>query len=187
MKTTAFILTLFLAQPALAQPQVTVEKSADGLIRVVADDQATAPVEVVFETLTDYDHLARFIPDMHSSRIVSAAGEPLRVAQEGETGFLAYRFPLNVTFEIAFEPLFRVNFRSIAGNMREMEGFYQLKTMGETTYLHYEARFLPDFWVPPIIGPAIMQNEITRQFEGLAAEIGRRGKAYNQPGTPTVK
>lgn len=168
-------LSLILMLPASlawAEPLVTVHRAEDGLIRVVADDRIAASPQLVFETLTDFDRLAQFIPDMHTSRIVSV--EPLRVLQEGETGFLAYRFPLSTTMEIDIEPLYRVKFRAVAGNMRDMEGAYLLETHGEITHLHYETQFRPDFWVPALIGPAIMQYEITRQFEGLAAEIMRR-------------
>jgi hypothetical protein len=77
-----------------------------------------------------------------------------------------------------------VRFHSTAGNLRDMEGFYQLEVSGEDTTLHYEAHFRPDFWFPPLIGPAVMRDEITRQFEGLTSEILRRCTARKQAKIP---
>jgi carbon monoxide dehydrogenase subunit G len=178
------LLLLLLASPADAQPQVTVTQAEDGLISVVADDQVAAPMDVVWQTLTDYEHLASFIPDMQTSRVISAPGEPLHVRQEGATRFIGYNFPINVTFEIDTDPPNKVQFHSIVGNVRDMEGSYRLDMSDGVTHLHYEARFRPDFWVPALIGPSIMHGEINRQFEGLAAEILRRNEMRNRTETP---
>jgi carbon monoxide dehydrogenase subunit G len=174
------LLLLLLVSSADAQPQVTVTQAEDGLISVVADDQVAAPVDVVWQTLTDYEHLASFIPDMQTSRVISAPGEPLHVRQEGATRFIGYNFPINGTFQIDTDPPNKVQFHSIAGNVRDMEGSYRLEMSGAVTHLHYEARFRPDFWVPALIGPSIMHGEINRQFEGLAAEILRRNEMRNR-------
>lgn len=165
---------MLLPSHAEAQPQVTVELDADNLIRVLADDMVEAPMEMVWDTPVDYEHLSSFIPDMQSSHIISMKNEPLHVMQEGAAKFLGYSFPLNVTFEIQADPPHLVRFHSIAGNLRDMEGFYQMEMKGQHTMLHYEAYFRPDFWFPPLIGPVVMKEEITRQFEGLTSEILKR-------------
>jgi hypothetical protein len=134
--------------------------------------------------LTDYEHLASFIPDMQLSRVISLSGEPLRVRQEGATQVFGYNFPINVTFEIDTDPPHKVQFHSVAGNVRDMEGHYQLDTLGDTTHLHYETRFHPDFWVPALIGPTVMHSEINRQFEGLEAEILRRNEMRTRTDNP---
>jgi len=187
MRTTAFtLILLFLAQPTLAEPHVTVDQSDDGLISVVADDLVAATADVVWETLTDYDHIAQFIPDMLSSRVISTADEPLRVAQQGTAGFLLYHFQLDVTLEIYCDPQRQVSFHSIAGNMRDMDGFYLLEEAADGhTHLHYETHFRPDFWVPALIGPLVMKIGITRQFEGLAAEIMRRSNTRHPANSST--
>src|SRR5258708_39639703 len=49
-----------------------------------------------WEVLSDYDHLAQFIPDMKSSRVVSRDGNRVLVEQKGEFGFFFYRQPVDV-------------------------------------------------------------------------------------------
>jgi len=183
MKITPLLLTLlFLAAPAYAQVSVMVDESTDGLIAVQVNALIEAPTEVVWEVLTDYEHLAGFVPNMQSSRVVSAPGAPLRVAQKGETDFLVYRFPLEVVFEIESVPLQEVKFHAVSGNLHAMEGTYRLGAAGKNTRLNYSAHFRPDFWVPPLIGPSIMQAQITRQFDGLLMEVASRNAARTQNG-----
>lgn len=176
------VIMLFFSTPVHAQVNVTVDNSADGLIAVQANALIEASADVVWEVLTDYEHLAGFIPNMRSSRIVSAPGAPLLVEQKGETGFLGYRFPLEIVFGIESVPLQEVKFRAVSGNLQAMKGSYRLEAFGKATRLSYSAHFHPDFWVPPLIGPSIMQAEITRQFDGLLAEVARRNATRAQNG-----
>src|SRR5258705_7031046 len=46
---------------------------------------------IAWEVLSDYDHLARFIPDMKRSRVGSRAGNRVLVEQKAEFGFFFYR------------------------------------------------------------------------------------------------
>jgi hypothetical protein len=46
---------------------------------------------IAWEVLSDYDHLAQFIPDMKISRVVSRDGNRVLVEQKGEFGFFFYR------------------------------------------------------------------------------------------------
>jgi carbon monoxide dehydrogenase subunit G len=137
------IMMLFFSSPAYAQVSVEVDKSADGLIAVQANVSIEASAEVVWEVLTDYEHLAGFIPNMRSSRIVSVPGGPLLVEQKGETSFLGYRFPLEIVFEIESVPLKEVKFRAVSGNLQPMEGSYRLEAFGKATRLSYAAHSAP--------------------------------------------
>src|SRR5258706_2273475 len=45
---------------------------------------------IAWEALSDYDHLARIIPDMKTSRAVSRDGNHVLVEQKGSIGFFLY-------------------------------------------------------------------------------------------------
>lgn len=170
-----FLLVLLMASGgARAGPEVVVERGADGMIQVQALVFARAPVEVAWQTLTDYDHLALFVPDMTSSRVVSAPGDALRVAQQGATSFLLFSFPIEVVFAIEPVAARELRFHAIEGNLHDMTGAYRLEPTEGGTRIHYQTRFRPGFWVPPLVSTGIMQREITRQFDGLVQEIERR-------------
>ena len=135
---------------------------------------------MAWEVLTDYEHIAAFVPNMTSSQIISAPGEPLRVEQKGSASFLLFSFPIEVVYEFDARTSRGLHFHSVSGNLRDMVGDYRLTAISNGTRIFYEARFKPDFWVPPLVSVAIMRNEIKRQFDGLVLEIERRYTAQQK-------
>lgn len=169
-----FLLMLLFLASCWARAEVTVESANGGHLQVQAHYDTPATPDLVRQVLTDYDHLADFIPDMHSSRTISAPGQPLQVEQKGSASFLFFSFPLEVMFEIDDDAAAELHFHSVAGNLRDMTGSYRLEPLPSGTRIHYQARFRPDFPVPPLISRSIMRREIERQFDGLLREIERR-------------
>lgn len=169
-----FLLMLLFLTSCWARAEVMVDAANDGYIQVHAHFVTAAPPALARQTLTDYDHLAEFIPDMRSSRIVSAPGQPLQVEQKGSASFLFFSFPLEVIFEINDAAPTELHFHSISGNLRDMTGSYRLEPLDSGTRIRYETRFRPDFQVPLLISVGIMRREIERQFDGLLREIERR-------------
>jgi hypothetical protein len=58
--------------------------------------------------------------------------------------------------------------------MRKLEMETRLTAVGEGVRVDYRAVLVPDFWVPPLIGPAVLRRQAERQFEALIAEMMRR-------------
>ena len=129
---------------------------------------------IAWEVLSDYDHLAEFIPDVKSSRVVSRDGNRVRVEQKGDFGFFFYRQPVEVVLEVVEEPGRRVDARRISGNIRDLETRYELKASDAGVKLEYVGRFSPDFPVPPLFGMAMVRRVIERRFRAMVEEIVRR-------------
>jgi len=55
-----------------------------------------------------------------------------------------------------------------------MQGRYDIEPVAGVVRLRYTGRFVPDFWVPAVIGNAAMRSAVTRQFAAMAREILRR-------------
>ena len=70
-----------------APPEIKVEQNGDEFL-VYAQSEVDADRATIWSTLSDYDHLARFIPGMSSSRTVSHTGAHAVVEQK-ETRVLA--------------------------------------------------------------------------------------------------
>lgn len=165
---------LLAAAPAPTRLQVAVDRAGDGRISIAAEALVAAPPGVLWGALTDYGNLARFVPDLRRSRVASAPGEPLVVEQEGVARFLLFRFPIRVSLAIDSERDSVIRFRRTAGNLRELTGTYRVEAEGAATRLRYEARLLPDFWVPSWIGPGVLQRAVSRQLQGIIDEALRR-------------
>ncbi len=174
----ALFLTLALA-PGLARAaaaeaiETRIERQGE-YITVNASALMQVDARIAWEVLSDYDNLARFIPDMKSSRVVSRSGGRVRVEQKGEFGFFFYRQPVDVTLEVFEQPPHRIDARRIAGNIRELETRYELGTSDAGVRFGYSGRFIPAFSLPPLIGMPIVRRIVERRFRALVEEIARR-------------
>ncbi len=161
-------------RPAAAQ-EVSVETVREGeFIKVSATAQMQVDRRIAWDVLSDYDHLAEFIPDMLSSRIVLRNADGVLVEQKGEIGFLFFRQPLEVTLAVFEQPPRRIVARGVAGNVREMEARYELQSSQDGVKLSYFGRFIPEFFLPPIVGMAIVRSSMERKFRAMVDEILRR-------------
>lgn len=149
--------------------------------RIQATIEADAPVGLCFAVLSDFDRLSDFIPGMQSSRVVSLPGEPLLIRQVGRTKLAFSEYALDVTLAVAVDPPREIAFRRVAGNLRRMEGRWQIAGDGARCRIDYRADIEPGFWVPPLIGPLLMRNQVTRQVDGLESEIVRRAQSAADP------
>ena len=172
--TCALLVLLAAWGPALGQ-DVSIRTARDGeFVTISATAVMKVDPYVAWAVLSDYDHLAKFIPDMKSSRVVSREGNRLRVEQKGDVGFFFYKEPVNVLLEVHEEPPHRITARSIEGNVRQLETRYELHSSGAATRLEYAGRFVPEFAIPPLIGMPFVNRVIERRFRAMVTEIQRR-------------
>lgn len=173
-----------LPQPLVAE-ELGVEVVRHGdFITVSASADLKANSRIAWEVLTDYDHLAEFIPDIRSSRVVRRDAEGTVVEQRGEFGFLFFRQPIDVTMVVTEEPPRRIVARAIAGNMKDMEGRYELLPSEAGVKLAYFGRFVPDFFLPPLIGMPIVRRSLERRFRAMVEEIERRDATARAKASP---
>ena len=166
---------------------------APGLVRTAAGEAIEARIErqgeyitvnasalmqvdarIAWEVLSDYDHLAQFIPDMKSSRVVSRDGNRVLVEQKGEFGFFFYRQPVDVMLEVVEDPMRRIDARRISGNIRDLQTRYELAASDAGVKLDYVGRFIPEFSVPPLFGMPMVRRIVERRFHAMVEEIVRR-------------
>jgi hypothetical protein len=147
---------------------------AGPLLQVRANLGTDAPATVCYAVLADFDHLERFVPGLRISEIVSAPGEALRLRQVGEAGAGFFHVTLDVTLAVREQPPTRIEFDRVAGNLRRMHGSWTVAGDDHRCGIVYEADIEPEFWVPPLIGPMLMRNQIEAQLEGVMAELRRR-------------
>jgi len=163
--------------PGRAAEDLSVEAERRGeRVAVQARALISAPVAVVWEVLTDYEHLPRFIPGIAKSVVRSRDDSRLLVEQSGEARFLVFSFPIEVRLEVTERPPQSISSRAVAGNVRRMSGRYEIQPDAErgTVLLRYVGEIEPDFELPPLIGVAALRSTATEQFTAMVAEIERR-------------
>lgn len=181
LPTVAFALVLSAYGPAARpaeQLSVEAERQGEG-IEIRASAVVFAPLALVWEVLTDYEKLPRFIPGIARSSVRSRDGGRVVVDQVGEARFLFFVFPIETRLEVIESARERVTSRAVSGNLRRMLGRYDiaLDEPRGTCLLTYQGTIEPDFALPPLIGVAAMRAMVEEQFTAMVAEIERRAAA----------
>jgi len=178
-----FLVCVFAAGvPARASgDEVRVRAELEGAaVRVEAIALLRAPLAIIWQTLTDYDHLGSFIPGMTTSRVVDRRGVAAIVEQVGEARFLLFSYPIDVTVSSEEYPPFLIRIRSLKGNLRRLEGGYQIvpRASGEIE-LSWKGLIEPDSFLPAVVTKPVLRAVVEAQFRGMVSEIRRRSAAGN--------
>ena len=133
-----------------------------------------APAPVVWEVLTDYEHMPQFISNIATSEVEDTAGNVLRVRQKGK----ATRGPLTLTFDIVREielvPQSEIRSRLISGDFKSSDFVTKIVVTETGVHIVNNGRYTPNVWVPPFIGPAVIEAETQKQYGEIRTEILRR-------------
>jgi hypothetical protein len=152
---------------------VAVRKHGNEVL-VSVDCPVRAPRAIVWQVLTDYDHMARFVTNLKVSELRERTGNTLEVYQSGR----AARGLISVSFEnlreIRLVPQQEIRSRMISGTLKSSEFTTRIVDGGMEIHILNSGHFVPNVWVPPLIGPAVIEAETRRQFEEIRAEIQRR-------------
>lgn len=172
----------FLTGTAIAAPAdsdgIAVSVRREGPVIVVdVDMQVDATPQQAWDVLTDYDHMARFVSSLTTSRIESRAGNTLEVAQHSHVGIGLIKIELDNVRRVELVPLREIRSTLVRGDMRASAFTTRLEPVANSTRITNHGRFIPDRWVPPLIGPAVMESQTRSQFAEIRTEILRRKAA----------
>jgi len=145
-------------------------------IVVEVDCPVRAPLLAVWDVLTDYDNMSRFISNLQYSGIQGRVDNVLKVRQYGK----ATRGPLTITFdnvrEVELRPFSEVRSRLISGDLKASVFTTRLVDVDGLVHIVNSGRYTPKMWVPPVIGPALIEAETRKQFGEIRTEILRRSE-----------
>ena len=170
------LLCLFAAQAkADADPAIDVAVRMQGG-EVLVDVNFRVPVtpQEAWAVMTDYDHATEFISKLEKSVILSRTDETLLVSQKGTMGFGPFSVPIETVTEVRLTPYEGMQGRMVSGNMKKNESTTRLIAEAEGTRVLYHLESIPDVWLPPLIGRALVEFETRARFRQLVAEILRR-------------
>jgi hypothetical protein len=167
-----------ISAPAAAPDEdIIVHAKKEGAeIVVEVDCPVRASVLAVWDVLTDYDNMTRFISNLQYSGIQGRVDNVLKVRQYGK----ATRGPLTITFdnvrEVELRPFIEVRSRLISGDLKASAFTTRLVDVDGLVHIVNSGRYTPKIWVPPVIGPALIEAETRKQFGEIRTEILRRGE-----------
>lgn len=174
------LLLSFPLQAAAAKIHLEVTRH-DDTFEVRAEAQIDADPIAAWAVLTDYDRLAKFIPGMQESKVVSRTGSTVIVDQRGDATLLFLTFPMRARLEIQEHPFDSVVSNAVSGNFKDLHGEYHLQVAGTGMVLHFTATFTPDFSFPPLLGTLIVRSAAHRRFAAMVTEIEKTRHAVTAP------
>jgi hypothetical protein len=177
---------LLASAAAAAPPEIDVRREA-GVFFVRAEVELEADRRTAWLTVTDYEHLPRFVPGIRSvqvlARVASGGAERLLVEQAGEFRYLWFAKPVQVWLDVTHQAPERVLAKSVLpsgisaerSTLRQFEGSYLLTAVDASrTRFVYQARFEPAQAMLPVLGTLAVRHTVAEQFRAMATEIERR-------------
>jgi hypothetical protein len=150
-------------------------------IAVETDCPVDAPLSIVWEVLTDYEHMAQFISNLEFSGVQNRADNVLRVEQRGKVSKGLLTFAFDNVREVELVPYHEIHSRLISGDLKASEFTTRIVEVAAVFHIVNSGRYTPNAWVPPFIGPALIEAETRKQFGEIRREILRRSE--RQSGT----
>jgi hypothetical protein len=104
-------------------------------------------------------------------------GNRMQVSQKGK----ASRGPLSISFEntreIQLVPKSEIRSKLIAGDTMPAEFVTRIEERDGVTHVTHTGFYTPSMWVPPGIGPALIEAETRKQYGEIRAEILKRAQS----------
>lgn len=165
--------------PAAALEVVRAEASEDaGRYTVVVEVLIDAPREAVEAALTDFDRIEELSERFVESR---SLGQP----EPGVTEVLTRLRDCVAFFCKTLERVERIRETDTGlvaedvpgrGDFRSGRTVWALTAEGERTRLVFASRLVPDFWVPPLVGPALLGARSRETTVEMMGALERRLK-----------
>jgi len=175
---TVALTAIVLVQGVRAAQDVAVEAQRRGnALAVDAHATLRASLPLIWRTLTDYDHLAEFIPGMKQSHVLERRGNTAIVEQTGEASVFFFSYPITVTVESEEHYPATIGVRILNGNLRQLSGAYQIGTVYDTPdefVLRWRGVIEPEISLPFFLTAPGLRNAVADEFLGMIREIERR-------------
>ncbi len=181
-----------------SEVQVDVRRSgrrfeAEAVLDLAAD------ARTVWETITDYDAMPRFMPGISACRVIERkaladTGEHLRVEQRGEFRFMLFAQAMTVLLNIEHQVMRVAEAKAVSIDLGlfkrraidVFEGRYELiplqsRREAPRVQLRYTAvigMLLPP---PPAIGSMAVRQNLAAQLDAVAGEVARRSRRVQPP------
>ena len=168
---------------------------AEAVLNLAADGPT------VWDTITDYSALSRFMPGIRACRVIERQApvngtEHLLVEQQGEFRFLMFAQTMKVLLNIEHRQLEVAEAKAVHFDLGifkrraidVFEGRYELKPLpgrrsAPRTQLRYTALIGLRLPPPPAVGSVAVRQNLAAQLDAVAREVARRsGRAVPTSG-----
>ncbi len=140
--------------------EISTEKRSNRERRILASVIIPQPVEQVWQVITDYEHLADFIPNLTQSTLLPSSEGRIRLEQVGAQCFLKFKFCARVVLEMTENFPSQLAFTMSEGDFNQFDGTWKLQPTEQGTQLSYEVSVKP----PRAMPVALIEHHLCRSI-----------------------
>ena len=134
---------------------------------VLAQVMTDIPIQRVWEVLSDYDHLADFVPHMTVSRVLRRAGDRVFLRQEGVIWLPFYRRQMKAIFRLQEVKGRAIFFEAVGGDFILNRGSWKLEKIGQGTRITYTALLEPKPRLPRWVLSELERQTLKAHFRAI--------------------
>lgn len=155
--------------------QQDMERLPHGKRRLAVQLRLNADPRWIWQVLTDYDNLHRFIPNLEQSRVIWRRDTRVGVEQTGTQLLCGLRFSARVSLELQEETeQGRLAFRMIQGDFRCFEGEWRVGCDAASSWLFYALLVQGKPGMPIGLIEQRLQHDLANNLRGVQQEALRR-------------
>ncbi|GGP24908.1 SRPBCC family protein [Silvimonas amylolytica] len=183
---TVGVLTLLACWPAhaadngAASPVAAhVEKKGE-MVTLESEFTVAVSREIAWEVLTDFDHMASFVPNLNSSKILEHTDTTMKVEQKGVVPLGVFHTSYDSIREMELKPMTEIRAHSVGGDSGPLTSVSTLSEKNGLTVVSYHAEWTPTSKLVGSLGTGTARDQLLHQFTAMEQEMLRRahkGKA----------
>jgi carbon monoxide dehydrogenase subunit G len=137
---------------------------------------APVPAAVAWEVLTDFEHMAQWVPNVRASRVLKRERNSVTVEQHGLARYGALGFPYTSRRRIEMVEPLTVRSIQVEGSMRRFDSLMTLEPDEKGTRLTYHLEMVPGLVARAVLSRSFLEHELAEQFGAIVGEMVRRAR-----------
>lgn len=151
---------------------VDVERSTDKAYMVDAAFDVNAPATIVWEVLTDYEGIGRFVSSIRHSTIKQRSGGRVLLEQHGVGRAWIVSLPMHVVLDVREQDQRMLAFRDVCGkSFTTYEGAWEITTIGSVTRVSYRLKADPNGRQPALLARSAIGSSVRKLLDEVRDEI----------------
>jgi ribosome-associated toxin RatA of RatAB toxin-antitoxin module len=172
----AFALPAWSSAMAASSLDLTVEQvqGVEGkAYQIASSGTVAAAPATVWRILTDYNHMADYVPDLKSAKVISRIGDKVIIDQLGAARFFFLSRDIHLIVQVVEQAPSKLEVSLVDGDMKVYRCSWELRQAGGGTKVLYNATIEPKFYVPGMVGASMVRKDIGRMMAAVLARLDR--------------
>jgi ribosome-associated toxin RatA of RatAB toxin-antitoxin module len=139
---------------------------------VAATVLINAPAERIWQVMVDCADIPSFVPGVEDCQVLDS-GENWEIIRHDVKW--VWFFPrLSYVFRAQYQPIRKIDFTRIDGDLRDMQGSWRLIPVGDggRTLVRYRVYLDPGFWVPQWLVRNSLKKDLPQVLTALRTKVG---------------